>query len=171
MPQKSGLGRGLGALIPGGENAQAENGVLLVQVEMISPNPRQPRTSAHPQELGELEQLFTDIEQSRLERNLARYRQLNRCFHQVIYRASRHPYLTRTLDQMWVAFPTMMLAGFAETVTTPVPDRAASDRQEHKAILAALKSRAAGKAEKIVRSHIEESVRHIAAALSDKRRK
>jgi ParB family chromosome partitioning protein len=54
MPQKSGLGRGLGALIPGGENAQAENGVLLVQVEMISPNPRQPRTSAHPQALGEL---------------------------------------------------------------------------------------------------------------------
>ena len=54
MPQKSGLGRGLGALIPGGENAQTENGVMLVSVDMISPNPRQPRSISHPQELSEL---------------------------------------------------------------------------------------------------------------------
>jgi ParB family chromosome partitioning protein len=54
MPQKSGLGRGLGALIPGGENAPAENGVMLVSVDFISPNPRQPRSTSHPQELGEL---------------------------------------------------------------------------------------------------------------------
>ncbi len=54
MPHKSGLGRGLGALIPGGENAQVENGTLLVGVDVISPNPRQPRTSMHPQRLDEL---------------------------------------------------------------------------------------------------------------------
>lgn len=54
MPQKSGLGRGLGALIPGGENAPGENGVMLVSVDVISPNPRQPRRISHPQELGEL---------------------------------------------------------------------------------------------------------------------
>lgn len=54
MPQKSGLGRGLGALIPGGENAQTVNGVMLVSVDLISPNPRQPRSMSHPQELGEL---------------------------------------------------------------------------------------------------------------------
>ena len=54
MPQKSGLGRGLGALIPGGENALAENGVMLVSVGMISPNPRQPRSMLHPEELEEL---------------------------------------------------------------------------------------------------------------------
>ena len=54
MPQKSGLGRGLGALIPGGENALAENGVMLVSVGLISPNPRQPRSMAHPEELEEL---------------------------------------------------------------------------------------------------------------------
>ena len=54
MPQKSGLGRGLGALIPGGENALAENGVMLVSVDLISPNPRQPRSMTHPEELEEL---------------------------------------------------------------------------------------------------------------------
>jgi ParB family chromosome partitioning protein len=54
MAQKTGLGRGLGALIPGGDNAQAENGVLLVPVEMVLPNPRQPRNMMHSEELEEL---------------------------------------------------------------------------------------------------------------------
>jgi ParB family transcriptional regulator, chromosome partitioning protein len=54
MPQKSGLGRGLGALIPGGGNALTENGVMLVPVEMVLPNPRQPRSMMHPEELEDL---------------------------------------------------------------------------------------------------------------------
>jgi len=54
MPQKSGLGRGLSALIPGSETATAENGVMLISVDVISPNPRQPRSIAHPEELEEL---------------------------------------------------------------------------------------------------------------------
>jgi ParB family chromosome partitioning protein len=54
MPQKSGLGRGLGSLIPGGENAFLENGVMLVKVEMVFPNPRQPRRTMHPEGLGDL---------------------------------------------------------------------------------------------------------------------
>ena len=54
MAQKSGLGRGLGALIPAGENAPAENGIMLVSVDLISPNPRQPRNMMHPAELDEL---------------------------------------------------------------------------------------------------------------------
>ncbi len=54
MPQKSGLGRGLSALIPGGENVQADHGIMLVPVEAVLPNPRQPRSSMHPEELEEL---------------------------------------------------------------------------------------------------------------------
>ena len=54
MPQKSGLGRGLGALIPGGENALSENGVMLVSVDLVFPNPRQPRSMMHPEELQDL---------------------------------------------------------------------------------------------------------------------
>jgi ParB family transcriptional regulator, chromosome partitioning protein len=54
MPQKTGLGRGLGALIPGGENALAGNGIMLVSVDLVSPNPRQPRSMMHPEELEDL---------------------------------------------------------------------------------------------------------------------
>jgi ParB family transcriptional regulator, chromosome partitioning protein len=54
MPQKSGLGRGLGALIPGGENILAENGIMLVSVDLVFPNPRQPRSMMHPEELQDL---------------------------------------------------------------------------------------------------------------------
>ena len=54
MPQKSGLGRGLDALIPGGEEAPTQNGVLLVSVDKVSPNPRQPRGTIRPEELAEL---------------------------------------------------------------------------------------------------------------------
>jgi len=54
MPQKSGLGRGLGALIPGGDDVQMKNGVMLVSVEMVLPNPRQPRNMQHPEDLEEL---------------------------------------------------------------------------------------------------------------------
>jgi ParB family chromosome partitioning protein len=54
MSQKSGLGRGLGALIPGGENALTENGIMTVSVDLVFPNPRQPRSMMHPDELQDL---------------------------------------------------------------------------------------------------------------------
>ena len=54
MAQRTGLGRGLGALIPGGEGTPAENGVMLVPVERIAPNPRQPRRDMHAEGLQEL---------------------------------------------------------------------------------------------------------------------
>ncbi len=54
MPRKSGLGRGLEALIPGGETAPAEGGITYVPVNHISPNPRQPRGDMDAEELSEL---------------------------------------------------------------------------------------------------------------------
>ncbi len=55
MPQKTGLGRGLGALIPGSEAALAEQGgVSMVAVDKVLPNPRQPRGSLDPAELEDL---------------------------------------------------------------------------------------------------------------------
>jgi ParB family chromosome partitioning protein len=51
--KKTGLGRGLAALIPGSERAN-EGGVIHIPVDRISPNPRQPRTRADPEELTEL---------------------------------------------------------------------------------------------------------------------
>lgn len=54
MAHKSGLGRGLGALIPGDEKSLLEKGISFVPVDSISPNPRQPRTVKRPEELQEL---------------------------------------------------------------------------------------------------------------------
>ncbi|BAJ63425.1 MULTISPECIES: ParB/RepB/Spo0J family partition protein [Anaerolinea] len=55
MARKGGLGKGLGALIPG-ESPQSEGGVISLPIHQIKPNPRQPRTEineAHLQELAE----------------------------------------------------------------------------------------------------------------------
>lgn len=54
MAQKSGLGRGLGALLPGEEVALAEKGVMMIPVDVVLPNPRQPRNSMDAGELKEL---------------------------------------------------------------------------------------------------------------------
>lgn len=55
MARKSGLGRGLDALIPGsGENQSVNGGVLQVPIHAIKPNPRQPRSSFDSDELASL---------------------------------------------------------------------------------------------------------------------
>jgi ParB family chromosome partitioning protein len=53
MSRKSGLGRGLDALIPGSESPP-RSGVVQIPVDLIAPNPRQPRRNFDPGELSEL---------------------------------------------------------------------------------------------------------------------
>ena len=53
-PQKHGLGRGLGALIPPGQPSAVTSGITRVPVAAISPNPRQPRHKTDPAALREL---------------------------------------------------------------------------------------------------------------------
>ncbi len=53
MARKGGLGKGLGALIPG-ESSQNESGVISLPVHQIKPNPRQPRTEINDANLQEL---------------------------------------------------------------------------------------------------------------------
>ncbi len=53
MPRKASLGRGLDALIPGVDRSVL-SGALLISVDQISPNPRQPRSNFHSEELKEL---------------------------------------------------------------------------------------------------------------------
>jgi ParB family chromosome partitioning protein len=54
MPRRTGLGRGLDALIPGGDEWSPSEGVMSIPVDLIEPNPRQPRSRFGEQELAEL---------------------------------------------------------------------------------------------------------------------
>jgi ParB family chromosome partitioning protein len=55
MPQRSGLGKGLEALIPGGENALVRTGgVTQAAVNLIKRNPHQPRINLHEEQLDGL---------------------------------------------------------------------------------------------------------------------
>lgn len=54
MARKSGLGRGLGALIPGIESQTFAGGISYLQVTDIDPNPHQPRSQMSAEELDEL---------------------------------------------------------------------------------------------------------------------
>jgi ParB family transcriptional regulator, chromosome partitioning protein len=54
MTQKTGLGRGLGALIPTEPSGELSQGLTVVAVSEISPNPRQPRSDFNEIELSEL---------------------------------------------------------------------------------------------------------------------
>ena len=53
MARRTGLGRGLDALIPG-EDQTPPGGILFVAVDQISPNPRQPRNRMDEDELHNL---------------------------------------------------------------------------------------------------------------------
>lgn len=54
MAHKSGLGKGLDALIPGGSTVSATASDTFVPISMVAPNPRQPRISMNDENLEEL---------------------------------------------------------------------------------------------------------------------
>ena len=54
MPRRTGLGKGLDALIPGGEQPREENGINQIPIDSILPNPRQPRSTIETDDLVEL---------------------------------------------------------------------------------------------------------------------
>jgi ParB family chromosome partitioning protein len=54
MPHRTGLGKGLDALIPGSGEPSSAAGIHQIPLDSISPNPRQPRSSFDPSELDEL---------------------------------------------------------------------------------------------------------------------
>jgi ParB family chromosome partitioning protein len=52
--RRSGLGKGLDALLPTSDKSAADTGIIQVAVEKIHPNPQQPRTIFDPEELNDL---------------------------------------------------------------------------------------------------------------------
>ena len=109
------------------------------------------------EELAELRDLHSQMSQLLDPSALTEYREGNRRFHQLIYSASRHTYLIRTLNQMWATLPTMLLANYATTAHTPLPTRDDIDVREHAAIIAALEARDADLAETLMRAHIADA--------------
>jgi DNA-binding GntR family transcriptional regulator len=120
------------------------------------------------EEIGKLQDLQDQMKKRLGPKNLTEYRELNRLFHQTIFKASRRNYLIRTLDQIWAAFPTMLWSDFIQTAKIPLPERA-TDRQEHDAILAALEKRDADEAERLMRRHIETAGRQLTAVLREQK--
>jgi DNA-binding GntR family transcriptional regulator len=107
-----------------------------------------------PDEISILENLQAEMEENSAPEAVLKYRELNRKFHQQVYLASRREYLIRTLNQMWAAFPTMLIANFAATAVQPLPEREAVDIAEHRAIISALRSHNSSAAEQAMKKHI-----------------
>ena len=109
------------------------------------------------QEIAELRRIVDDMATAFARKKWNEYRELNRQFHQGIYTASRHPFLIRALNQLWTAYPTMMLSNFPG----PIRKRRTLNTREHLAIITALETRAATRAERLMHKHIEESAQRI----------
>lgn len=63
MTKRRGLGKGLGALIPGADSSKSaleQGGILEVSVDQIAPNPHQPRQTMNQEELHELANSITE---------------------------------------------------------------------------------------------------------------
>lgn len=59
MAKKGGLGRGLGALIPG-ENGPSSSGLAYIPTDQVVPNPRQPRSEMDDDSLAELAESISE---------------------------------------------------------------------------------------------------------------
>jgi len=121
------------------------------------------------EDLEELEDLHRRMQECETPRDLALYRELNRRFHSVVFRASRRSYLARILSQLWAAFPTMLWSTIPRVAVASAPGRDEPDTAEHAEIIAALKARNARRAERAVRGHIEAAARALLSAMREPR--
>ncbi len=119
-----------------------------------------------PEELAELRALQARMFDESTSIRLSEYARLNRRFHRVIYTASRRDYLVHALDQIWSAFPTIMMSYFAQTTSEILAERMACDMKEHAAIITALESGDGEEAERLIRQHIEENREELLAVLT-----
>lgn len=116
-------------------------------------------------ELLNLKKIEAGMEENDAPEDVLKYRELNRSFHQSIFTISKREYLIRALNQMWAAFPTMLIANFAATASQPLPERDNTDSDEHKAIVEALEAHDPSRAEQAMRSHILATNRHLVTFL------
>ena len=121
-----------------------------------------------PEELAGLRVLQAQMREELELNRPSEYARLNRRFHRVIYTASRRDYLVRALDQIWSAFPTMMMSYFAQTAAgalQSLADRKAQDLEEHDAIVKALQGGDGSSAELLMQQHIEGNCQELLSVL------
>jgi len=111
-------------------------------------------TQITPEELAKLKQLQAEIEENSAPEKLLKYRDLNRSFHELIFTASKHTYLIRTLKMFWAAFPTMLMGNYPLTASQPLGGRDSVDLLEHAAIIDALEKGDTKAAQKAMQEHI-----------------
>lgn len=87
----------------------------------------------------------------------------------MIYTASRRDYLLRALDQIWSAFPTVMMSYLAQTTTETLAERMAHDLKERATIIAALEGGDGEQAERSIQQHILDNGEELLAALTAQR--
>jgi DNA-binding GntR family transcriptional regulator len=116
-------------------------------------------------ELNELRDLQAQLRQDSQRHSPGVYRRLNHRFHQVIYSACRRDYLVRALDQVWSAFPTLMLSNLAQTEEQALAERDAKDLQEHEAILIALENGDGDRAAELMERHIKAACQELVSVL------
>lgn len=120
-----------------------------------------------PEEIAELKQIQVEIENYSAPEHVLKYRELNRRFHELIFTASRRPYLIRTLGLLWAAFPTMLMGNYPRTASQPLVGRDDVDLQEHAAIINALEKRDVHAAQKNMKEHIESVLRELIGVITD----
>ena len=116
-------------------------------------------------ELDELRDLHRRMKACETPRDLASYRELNRQFHLAILRASRRPYLVRSLTQLWAAFPTMLWGIIPGVASESVPGRDDPDTAEHAEIIAALAAHDPDRSERAMQRHIESAAKALVSAM------
>jgi DNA-binding GntR family transcriptional regulator len=116
-------------------------------------------------ELEELQALLEQMDALTAPEQVNQYRSLNRQFHRVIFTASRREYLMRTLQQMWAAFPTMLIGNFSLTARQPLPFRDPTDSLEHHAILDALRRHDPEAAAQAMQTHILSAAQQLLASI------
>lgn len=119
-----------------------------------------------PEQLDHLRQLHAEMQDNLSPEQIVSYRRLNRRFHELIYTASRRPYLIRELNQLWATYPTMLWGNFAQTAVSPLPTRDATDQQEHAAIIQALANHDGTAAEQRMQAHIATVAEALLATLN-----
>lgn len=115
--------------------------------------------------VAELESLRLRMAACKVPRELKEYRELNRQFHAIVFKASGRSFLVRTLAQLWSAFPTMLWSSIPRVATTSLPERDEPDIVEHAEIVAALKAHDPVGAERAARQHIRAAGAALIAAM------